>query len=159
MPGNDQTPSQFRPTGSLSLFDEEIRKVLRCPHCDLVQFLPKNAMCRRCHKAFVLEETERPCVSPDRPQPPNGNPRRTGARRKSEAGIAAEIGIRVRKARQMRGLSQGKVAARMNVLRTYVSKVENCKAVPTLRSLSRITGALLVEVHHLLSDSWLEQCD
>ena len=82
MPGNDQTPSQFTPRAPLSLPDEEIRKVLRCPHCDLVQFLPKNAMCRRCHKPLALEEKERPWASPDRPQPPARNPRRTVARRK-----------------------------------------------------------------------------
>jgi transcriptional regulator with XRE-family HTH domain len=48
------------------------------------------------------------------------------------------------------GMSQRQLAARMNVPRTYVSKIENEKATPTLSSLERLARALEVQVSDLL---------
>jgi len=48
------------------------------------------------------------------------------------------------------GLSQRQLAARMNVPRTYVSKIENEKATPTLSSLERLARALEVQICDLL---------
>jgi transcriptional regulator with XRE-family HTH domain len=39
------------------------------------------------------------------------------------------------------------------VPRTYISKVERSKAIPTLASLDRIATALGVEVRHLICDA------
>jgi transcriptional regulator with XRE-family HTH domain len=47
-------------------------------------------------------------------------------------------------------LSQRQLALRMQVPRTYVSKIENEKAVPTLSSLYRLATALEVSVAELL---------
>lgn len=52
--------------------------------------------------------------------------------------------------RQKSGLSQRQLALRMQVPRTYVSKIENEKAVPTLSSLQRLATALEVGVPDLL---------
>jgi len=52
--------------------------------------------------------------------------------------------------RQRHGLSQRQLALRMGVPRTYVSKIENEKATPTLSSLERLAGALEVSVYDLL---------
>jgi transcriptional regulator with XRE-family HTH domain len=49
------------------------------------------------------------------------------------------------------GLSQRQLALRMSVPRTYVSKIENEKATPTLSSLERLARALEVAVPELLS--------
>jgi transcriptional regulator with XRE-family HTH domain len=49
------------------------------------------------------------------------------------------------------GLSQRQLAGRMGVPRTYVSKIENEKATPTLSSLERLARALEVTVPELLS--------
>ncbi len=49
------------------------------------------------------------------------------------------------------GLSQRQLATRMSVPRTYVSKIENEKATPTLSSLERLARALEVTVPDLLS--------
>jgi len=49
------------------------------------------------------------------------------------------------------GLSQRQLAGRMSVPRTYVSKIENEKATPTLSSLERLAKALEVTVPELLS--------
>jgi transcriptional regulator with XRE-family HTH domain len=56
----------------------------------------------------------------------------------------------IRTLRQRGGLSQRQLALRMGVPRTYVSKIENQKATPTLSSLSRLAGALQVSVPELL---------
>jgi transcriptional regulator with XRE-family HTH domain len=70
---------------------------------------------------------------------------------------AAETGNRplsvagaIRALRTRAGLSQRQLAQRMNVPRTYVSKIENEKACPTLSSLQRLATALNVTVCDLL---------
>jgi transcriptional regulator with XRE-family HTH domain len=57
----------------------------------------------------------------------------------------------IRSMRLRNGLSQRQLAARMSVPRTYVSKIENEKATPTLSSLERLAIALEVTVPDLLS--------
>jgi len=56
----------------------------------------------------------------------------------------------IRTLRQRNGLSQRQLALRMGVPRTYVSKIENKKATPTLSSLARLAAALEVSVPDLL---------
>ena len=119
----------------------EQREVLRCDHCSLVQFRPSNALCRRCHKCLEVEE-HKPV------QPPLALvPQQTA----QEGGI--QVAAAVRDLRQVRNLSQRQLAARMNVPRTYISKIENGKAIPTLGSLERLAHALDVEVCHLVRDA------
>jgi transcriptional regulator with XRE-family HTH domain len=57
----------------------------------------------------------------------------------------------IRSLRLRNGLSQRQLATRMSVPRTYVSKLENEKATPTLSSLERLARALEVTVPDLLS--------
>jgi transcriptional regulator with XRE-family HTH domain len=57
----------------------------------------------------------------------------------------------IRQLRLRSGLSQRQLATRMAVPRTYVSKIENEKATPTLSSLERLARALEVSVPDLLS--------
>jgi transcriptional regulator with XRE-family HTH domain len=56
----------------------------------------------------------------------------------------------IRSLRTRAGLSQRQLALRMKVPRTYVSKIENEKACPTLSSLQRLADALNVTVCDLL---------
>jgi len=57
MPSKDQTIALCAdPASSTSLLTAEIRVVVPCPHCRLIQFRTRNSMCRRCHKP--LDETE-----------------------------------------------------------------------------------------------------
>jgi transcriptional regulator with XRE-family HTH domain len=57
----------------------------------------------------------------------------------------------IRSLRLRGGMSQRQLATRMSVPRTYVSKIENEKATPTLSSLERLARALEVSVPMLLS--------
>ena len=51
------------------------------------------------------------------------------------------LGMRVRDFRKERGLTQRILASRMNVPRTYISKVEMGRVVPTLVTLGRVAAA------------------
>lgn len=64
--------------------------------------------------------------------------------------MAQMVGRRVREIRRMQALSQRELAERLDVPRTYLSKVETCKVLPTIGTLHRLAGALSVQVHHLL---------
>src|ERR1700693_5285151 len=117
------------------------RKVVRCDHSLLVQFRTTNDLCRRCHASLDEDEPE-VVMAPPPPQmvPANGHGR-------GHLNLAASI----RSLRLRGGLSQRQLALRMSVPRTYVSKIENEKATPTLSSLERLARALEVTVPDLLS--------
>jgi len=69
----------------------------------------------------------------------------------AEAGL--QVAGQVREIRKARHLSQRQLAGRMMVPRTYISKIENGKAIPTLGSLERLANALEVDVCQLVRDS------
>jgi transcriptional regulator with XRE-family HTH domain len=64
-----------------------------------------------------------------------------------------QVAGQVREIRKARHLSQRQLAGRMMVPRTYISKIENGKAIPTLGSLERLANALEVDVCQLVRDS------
>ncbi len=64
-----------------------------------------------------------------------------------------QVAAQVREIRRARHLSQRQLAGRMQVPRTYISKIENGKAIPTLGSLHRLAVALEVEMSQLVRDS------
>ncbi len=72
----------------------------------------------------------------------------------ADEGDRSEIQVAkaIRGLRQRSGLSQRQLAMRMGVPRTYVSKIENEKATPTLSSLERLARALEVSVPDLLRE-------
>ncbi|HKW75491.1 MAG TPA: helix-turn-helix transcriptional regulator [Terriglobales bacterium] len=115
------------------------REVVRCDQCHLVQFRTINNLCRRCKTSLDEDEPE-PILAP---QPTAPEPTTNG---RSHLQIAAAI----RMLRQRNGMSQRQLATRMQVPRTYVSKIENEKAVPTLSSLERLAAGLEVGVADLL---------
>ena len=119
----------------------EQREVVRCDHCSLVQFRTATALCRRCKKCLEVEEPE-PAPAPLAlvPSP-------------AESDGKLQVSTAVRDLRHVRNLSQRQLAARMNVPRTYISKIENGKAMPTLSSLDRLAKALQVDISVLLQDS------
>lgn len=115
------------------------REVVRCDHCHLVQFRTTNNLCRKCRTS--LDEDEPEPILAIAPVPTVSTHSQS-----SHLRIAAAI----RMLRQKSGLSQRQLALRMAVPRTYVSKIENEKAVPTLSSLQRLATALEVGVADLL---------
>ncbi len=120
----------------------EQRDVLRCDHCHLVQFRTASSVCRKCRKPLDVEEPQVavPALTLVPAPPP-----------KEEGGL--QVSKAVRDLRRVRNLSQRQLAGRMNVPRTYISKIENGKAMPTLGSLERLAKALQVDISALLRDA------
>src|SRR5450631_3108691 len=118
----------------------EDREVVRCDQCHLVQFRTSNNLCRKCRTSLDEDEPE-PIFAQPLPvmEPVSAN--------RSEVQVAQAI----RSLRLGHGLSQRQLALRMGVPRTYVSKIENEKATPTLSSLARLANALTVSIPDLLT--------
>ncbi len=117
------------------------REVVRCDRCLLVQFRTTNNLCRRCH--LSLDEEEPEVAAPvAEVLPIHANSAGPGH---------LNLAYSIRSLRLRSGLSQRQLALRMSVPRTYVSKIENEKATPTLSSLERLAKALEVNVPDLLS--------
>ena len=120
----------------------ETREVVRCDFCSLVQYRTSNSLCRKCRRPLDIEEP-----APLAPQLVTTPP----AAATAEAGL--QVAAQVREIRKARHLSQRQLAGRMQVPRTYISKIENGKAIPTLGSLERLALALEVEVSQLVRDA------
>ena len=114
-----------------TLVSVETREVVRCEYCSLVQYRTSNSLCRKCHRPLDIEEP-----APLAPQLVTSPPVPASA----EAGL--QVAGQVREIRRARHLSQRQLAGRMQVPRTYISKIENGKAIPTLGSLERLANAL-----------------
>jgi len=71
----------------------------------------------------------------------------------SAADAGLHVAAQVRDIRKARHLSQRQLAGRMQVPRTYISKIENGKAIPTLGSLERLADALEVDMSQLVQDA------
>src|SRR2546423_2089762 len=122
------------------------REVVRCDRCLLVQFRPTTNLCRRCHTCLDADEPE-VAATPEPVAPPsNGNGNGNGRQH-------LQVALAIRSLRHRAGLSQRQLALRMQVPRTYVSKIENEKATPTLSSLERLARALEVTVCDLVAGS------
>jgi len=126
---------------ALGLVTAQEREVLRCEHCALVQFRTSNSMCRRCHKPLDVEEVPAPIEVTAVSESPADN---------TDAGL--RVAAQVKEIRKARHLSQRQLAGRMQVPRTYISKIENGKAIPTLGSLERLANALEVDICQLVRD-------
>jgi transcriptional regulator with XRE-family HTH domain len=116
------------------------REVLRCEHCKLVQFRTANDVCRKCRKSLL-------------PDLPKVQPIAVVAEPDAPRAEGIQVASAVRDLRRVRNLSQRQLATRMNVPRTYISKIENGKAMPTLSSLDRLARALQVDISALLRDA------
>jgi transcriptional regulator with XRE-family HTH domain len=107
-----------------------------------MQYRTINSLCRKCHRPLDTEEPIHlaPQLVSSPPVPAS-----------AEAGL--QVAGQVREIRRARHLSQRQLAGRMQVPRTYISKIENGKAIPTLGSLERLATALEVDVCQLVRDS------
>jgi transcriptional regulator with XRE-family HTH domain len=125
-----------------STSESATREVIRCEACKLVQFRTASDACRRCKKSLLPEPAKlQPTIALVSEAPTDA----------VEGG--PQVSAAVRDLRHVRNLSQRQLAARMGVPRTYISKIENGKAMPTLSSLDRLARALQVDISALLRDA------
>ena len=119
---------------------QEIREIVRCPHCDLNQFMPIKPICRKCGK--VLFPAPPAAIEPimdlstDRPE--------------STQDLVDFISERIFELRKLRNLTQLNVAEKMNVPRTYINKIENGKVLPGISSVERIARAFGISVYEFM---------
>ena len=140
-PGDPALALRTRPMAT-TLVSVETREVVRCEYCRLMQYRTSNSLCRKCRKPLDVEEALPPApqLVPSPVIPAS-----------AEAGL--QVAGQVREIRRARHLSQRQLAGRMQVPRTYISKIENGKAIPTLGSLERLAAALEVDVCQLVRDA------
>src|ERR1035437_3231502 len=143
-------PALRTPHMATTLVSVETREVVRCNFfdCKLVQFRTSNSLCRRCHRPLDVEEPVRPGPIPVDYHSVDPS---------TEAG--RKVAGQMKEIRRARHLSQRQLAGRMQVPRTYISKIENGKAIPTLSSLERLAAALGVDVRQLIRDARSQRDD
>lgn len=103
------------------------RIVVRCKECKLVQFIGTNTKCKKCRAELEEKELQESKVHPfvaainavcDAEVSPPVN------------GIADTIPWMLKVIREANGFSQREMAKRLSVPRTWISKIENRKAMP-----------------------------
>jgi ribosome-binding protein aMBF1 (putative translation factor) len=112
------------------------REVLRCDHCYLIQYRTVSGNCRKCHQPYV-PQPKAEVVEIRPPKPLQNCP-------------VLRMDLAVLILRHRINLSQRQLAERMDIPRTYISKVEGRKAIPILSSISRLAKALEVSEYQLV---------
>src|ERR1700680_224101 len=83
---------------------------------------------------------------------PRSNPRRLFEQISSAEGYRMNIGDRLRTLREEKNFTQGEFEKRTGLLRTYVSRVENGHAIPSVETLEKLARALEVPMYQLFYD-------
>lgn len=108
------------------------KSVVRC-ECKLVQFSRNDKTCPRCKEPYEAKAIEpiTPVLREESKEP----------RTRPEDWLRRTMPLVLRYFRERRGLSQGQLASRMKVQRTYISKCEMGKTLPNPKSLRRFVTA------------------
>ena len=135
----DFTVAETTPAPALSI---DTKAVVRCKKCQLNQFMTRQGNCRRCRRPLLFEEPSVivPAFHPARSAQPAGPAR-------PSIDMATAIWL----LRSVRGLSQRDMAKKMGIPRTYISKLERNRCVPSPRQIRRIAGALKVSEYCLVA--------
>lgn len=115
---------------------EEPRESARCPTCRLMQFVNESKSCKRCKEDLF------PAPEPEKTKP--------APRAQLPQEIADAFPVAIKQLRNERAWAQSDLAAKSNWMRTYISKVENGKSVPTLESIVRFAAAFGMKMSELI---------
>ena len=120
----------------------ESKAVVRCKKCHLNQFMTRQGNCRRCRQPLLCEE---PPVSAPEFQPAQSDQSAGPARPTVDMATAIWL------LRSARGMSQRAMAKKMGIARTYISKLEGNRCVPSPGQIRRIAGTLEVSEYCLVA--------
>jgi DNA-binding XRE family transcriptional regulator len=123
----------------------DTREVLKCPHCEMTQFVPESRNCRRCHRP--LDKPVPPVLAEPEPEP---DPLPVARWKGDLAEIVTENLIYRRKTRKW---SHAKLAKKMGVFPSYIYKIERGDHKPNLPTLQRYADAFGVPAYVLLIPS------
>lgn len=117
------------------------REVVQCWSCHLTQFRTTSNLCRKCRSPLDGEQQAMAEVPAEQPvsrlvAPPDHSP---------------DFGFALLILRRALRLSQPDVARRGGFMRTYISKVENRRAMPNIESIYRLAEALGVPAFVLVT--------
>lgn len=135
--------------------EERAREVIRCRTCNLVQFRTASDLCRRC---------DQPLTAPPQPEvPPAPQPTEQVIVKRpvvssfvgAEGGSSREfaLGERLKQLRESRRMTQGQIAAKARVPRTYISRIEHFHLLPGPAVTQRLADALQVSILELIPNS------
>jgi DNA-binding XRE family transcriptional regulator len=111
---------------------EQGRVTVTCPHCHLRQFRAAiSNQCRRCGRSLIPDGLVLP-LTRDRAQV-------------DPVSRLVQIGGRIRHLRIRAGYTQAAFAEALVTDRTYISRIENTRTIPTLCTLVRMADALRLE--------------
>jgi ribosome-binding protein aMBF1 (putative translation factor) len=132
----DVTIAETTPAPAISV---DTKSVIRCKECQLNQFMTRQGNCRRCRRPLLCEE---PPVIVDEFQP---------AQSAAPARPSVDMATAIWLLRSARGLSQRAMAKKMGIARTYISKLESNRCVPSPPQIRRIAGILEVSEYCLVA--------
>ena len=118
------------------------RNVIRCKKCQLNQFMTRQGNCRRCRGPLRREE---PPVVVHEFQPAES------AQSAGSARPSVDMATAIWLLRSARGMSQRAMAKKMGIARTYISKLEGNRCVPSPGQIRRIAGTLEVSEYCLVA--------
>jgi ribosome-binding protein aMBF1 (putative translation factor) len=135
------TVAETTPAPAILGETDDAKAVIRCKKCQLNQFMTRQGNCRRCRRPLLCEEP--PVVVPEC-QPA----------RSAQAGTARpsiDMATAIWLLRSARGLSQRDMAKKMGIARTYISKLEGNRCVPSPPQIRRIADILEVSEYCLVA--------
>ena len=129
------------------------REVLRCQHCQLVQFRTLSDMCRRCARPLPSWIPFGVNAEEDEGQPgpvksdagDNDMPTdRAGRNRR------ISIGAKIKELREERQLTQVEMSSLLDIPRSYLSRIENRRLLPGPLMVAKFAAALEMNISELL---------
>lgn len=124
------------------------RETVRCAFCTLVQFRTHNNCCRRCLAPLAdiaLNANPFDVVATSSPEP--GKARATKSARSN--GLP-DVGSAIRAWRQAKRLTQTDIRNRAGISRSYLSRIESGRMIPSLATMEKLASALELHVAELL---------
>ncbi len=118
----------------------ETKVVVRCRTCHLNQFMTRQGNCRRCHRSLRREESLLPIKQQVQLPKSIGSARPT-----------VDMATAIWMLRSVRGLTQCAMAKKMGTTRTYISKLEGNRCMPSAAQIRRIAGTLEVSEYCLIA--------
>jgi transcriptional regulator with XRE-family HTH domain len=111
------------------------REVVRCEQgCGLVQFRTRSGFCRRCLRLL-------PCILVFRTPTP-APAVEEAALPVSQSSLVENIGRRISELREAQGLTQAQLTNKSRVSRSYISRIESGKMLPSISTLEKVGAAL-----------------
>ena len=129
-----------------------VREVVRCGECSLVQFRTASDMCRRCYKALpslkpMVEET---VAEPEAADSAFADLDEGQPVARAERNRRVGMGSRLRACRIKMGLTQIEMAEKLQIPRTYLSRIENDRLLPGPLMIAKFANDLGINVSDVL---------